>query len=260
MKKLVYILWPNRELSPVQRREILLGKVATELLARGATYLQVNVADDRVEAKSPAPELPFADEPFVAQVNVWAEDGADRHAFEDVLRGAGFDVAGYLVDEHLYTEYGENAHAAPRSWPDGERSPGITAVTLLERPEGMSKDEWMRRWFGRQSPMSEQMQPRSRYVRNVVLEVVTPGAFPYEGIVEEAWPSAKHIADPKLFYGASNAFELARNMTTMLRSVVSFLPIWKIPNVMTTEYFVRTPFGVVPGSRASSPADLRNTQ
>lgn len=256
MKKLVYILWPNREMTPAQRREVLLGRVAKELLARGATYLQINVDDDRVDAKSPAPQLPFADEPFVAQVNVWAEDGVDRHPFEDVLRGAGFDVAGYLVDEHLYTEYGENPHAGPRTWADGERSPGITAVTLLERPPGISKDEWMRRWFGRQSPMSEQMQPRSRYVRNVVLEVLTPGAFPYEGIVEEAWPSAAHIQDPKVFYGAKNGLELARNIGIMLSSVVSFLPIWKIPNVMTSEYFVRTPFGAIAGSRASSPSDL----
>lgn len=260
MKKLVYILWPTRAMEPAERRTVLLGSVATELLARGATYLQINVADDRVDAESPAPQLPFADEPFVAQVNVWAEDSVDRHVFEDVLRKAGFDLAGYRVDEHLYTEYGENAHGAPRSWADGQRSPGITAVTLLERPAGMSKDEWMRRWFGRQSPMSEEMQPRARYVRNVVLEVLTPGAFPYEGIVEEAWPTAKHIRDPKLFYGARNGLELARNITTMLRSVASFLPIWKIPNVLTSEYFVRTPFGAVPGSRASTPADLPPSQ
>ena len=75
------------------------------------------------------------------------------------------------------------------------------------------------------------------------MQPLTPGAFPYEGIVEEAWPSAAHVRDPYLFYGAQNALELARNIGIMLRSVSSFLPIWKIPNVMTSEYFVRSPYG-----------------
>ncbi len=241
MKKLVYILWSNRPRTPAELRSTLLEQVAPKLLERGATHLQMNIADDRVDVSSPAPKLPFSDEPFVAQVNVWVEDRVDRHPFEDVLRAAGFDLAGYRVDEHLYTEYGENEHSGPRNWPDGERSPGITAVTLLERPAHLSKEEWMKRWFGRQSPMSEWMQPRARYVRNVVLEVLTPGAFPYEGIVEEAWPSAKHVTDPMRFYGAGNRLELIRNVGIMLHSVASFLPIWRIPNVMTSEYFLRTP-------------------
>ncbi len=243
MTKIVFILWEQSPLEPAERRERLLGRCAPALLARGATYLQINVADDRVEVASPAPRLPGSDEPFVAQVNVWTEEGADHRPFEDVLRSAGFDPSGYLVDESLYTDYGENEHGAPRSWPDGERSPGVLAVTLLERPARLSKDEWMRRWFGRQSPMSEWMQPRARYVRNVVLRPLTPGAFPYEGIVEEAWPSAEHVRDPFLFYGAESPLALARNVGIMLRSVASFLPIWKIPNVMTSEYFVRSPYG-----------------
>ena len=243
MKKLVYILWENSPKSPADRRAALLDRSAPAILERGALYLQVNVADDRVLVASPAPRLPGSDEPFVAQVNVWAREDIDHRVFEDVLRGEGFDSSCYLVDENLYTEYGENAHGAARSWPDGERSPGVLAVTLLERPARVAKEEWMRRWFGRQSPMSERMQPRARYVRNVVVEPLTPGAFPYEGIVEEAWPSATHVQNPFLFYGAKSPLELVKNLGVMLSSVASFLPIWKISNVMTSEYFVRSPRG-----------------
>lgn len=239
MKKIVHILWDRDGRSKSALRELLLGEVASALLARGASRLQVNVADDRVTISSPAPKLPFADEPFIAQVNVWSD--ADARPFADVLRAAGFDVSAYLVDEQLYTEYGEHPKAPrARDWPDGERSPGVTAVTLLERPAHLSKEEWMRRWFGRQSPMSEWMQPRARYVRNVVLEALTPGAFPYEGIVEESWPSERHVTDPRLFYGAESPLELARNIGIMLHSVTSFLPITRIPNVMTSEYFVKS--------------------
>jgi hypothetical protein len=99
----------------------------------------------------------------------------------------------------------------------------------------------MRHWFNRQGPMSEKMQPRARYVRNVVDEVLTPGAVPYEGIVEESWPSPAHMTNPFVFYGARNRFELVKNMAIMLQSVSAFLPIWKITSVTTSEYFVRSP-------------------
>jgi hypothetical protein len=91
--------------------------------------------------------------------------------------------------------------------------------------------------------MSERMQPRARYVRNVVEEVLTPGACPYEGIVEESWPSSEHITNPYLFYGARNRWELVKNMAIMAGSVAAFLPIWKIMSVTTSEYFVRTRHG-----------------
>ena len=99
----------------------------------------------------------------------------------------------------------------------------------------------MRHWFNRQGPMSEKMQPRSRYVRNVVDEILTQGAPPYEGIVEESWPSATHMTNPFLFYGARNRFEVLKNMAIMLQSVAAFLPIWKITSVTMSEYFVRSP-------------------
>jgi hypothetical protein len=255
MNKLVYILWSTKKLDPAALRVTLLERCAPKLLARGASCLHINIADDRVGVASPAPETPFSDEPFVAQVNVWLDESRDRHALEDVLRAEGFELAGYRVDETLYTEYGENAHGTRRDWPDGERSPYVVAVTLLERPRSMPKDAWMRHWYGRQSPMSEAMQPRARYVRNVVREVLTEGAFPYEGIVEESWPSADHIKDPFRFYGAGNALQLARNMGIMMKSVTAFLPIHRIPNVMTSEYFVRTPFAA---EGISTPADRRS--
>ena len=39
-------------------------------------------------------------------------------------RRSGPRSAGYLVVESLYEDYGTTPHAPPRSWPDGERSPG----------------------------------------------------------------------------------------------------------------------------------------
>ena len=101
-------------------------------------------------------------------------------------------------------------------------------------------DEWIRRWHGTMSPVSEEIQPRARYVRNLVIRSLTQGAPPYEGIVEEAWPSKKHITSPWLFYGADSAARLAVNMARILRAVTSFLDLMQIHTAMMSEYFIKT--------------------
>lgn len=242
MNKLIYLLWPRRPMEPSTRRTVLLDECAPRLLESGARYLSMNIDDDFATVPSPTPTTKLTD-PFVAEISIWVDDMEARGALESVLLDADFDIAGYRVREHIYTDYGGNEHGSPRDWPDGERSPAIVSVTPLERPRRIPKDKWMKHWFNRQGPMSEKMQPRARYVRNVVEEVLTPGAFPYEGIVEESWPSAKHVTNPYLFYGARNRFEVIKNMAIMAQSVAAFLPIWKITSVTTSEYFVRSPRG-----------------
>lgn len=240
MIKFVYLLWPRVEMTPRERREVLLQACAPKLLQIDIQGLQINIVDDRVTTPSPAPK-PLFSEPFIAQVNIWLASEKCHLNCADILRAAGFELAGYRVDEWLYTDYGENPHAGPRDWLDGERSPGVLAVTILRRPKRIPRDVWMRRWFGVQSPMSEWMQPRSRYVRNVVEQAVTPGAEHCEGIVEEAWPSDQHVTNPRLFYGAQNWFQQMLHMGIMLRSVARMLRLWNITTVMTSEYFIKTP-------------------
>jgi hypothetical protein len=240
MTKLIYLLWPKQPMAPAQRRHVLLEQCAPKLLALDIEGLQVNITDDRVTTPSPSPK-PLFKKLFVAQVNVWVKQTGRRDEIEALLRQAGFAVAGYQVDEWLYSDYGDNPHTPPRDWPDGERSPGILAVTLLFRPTGIAKDEWMRRWFGWQSPMSEWMQPRTRYVRNLVESALTPDAPGCEGIVEEGWPSGEHVTNKRLFFGARNHLQLLVNMTIMLRSVTRMLRLWNIMTVMMSEYFIKTP-------------------
>jgi len=242
MIKLIYLLWPRQPMKPVDRRIALLERCAPKLLESGARYLLMNVDDDLVTVPSPTPTTKLTN-PFAAEVSIWVERLDVRDTLERILLDAGFEIAGYRVREHVYTDYGGNEHGARRDWPDGERSPYVISVTPLERPKRIPRDRWMRHWFNRQGPMSEKMQPRARYVRNVVDEVLTPGAFPYEGIVEESWPSPEHMTNAYVFYGARNRFELVKNMAIMMQSVAAFLPIWKITSVPMSEYFIRSPHG-----------------
>jgi hypothetical protein len=239
MEKLIYILWDSEGQSRAERQEILLKGVAPKLLEAGAGKLTMYVVDQDSNIKSSAPFHPG--ERMCADVSLWLESLEQRAPCEGIIKAAGFRFAGYLVDEVVYTEYGGNRHSGPRNWPDGQRSPGIVAVTLMERPKRLSREEWIRRWHEKQSPISEAMQPRSRYIRNVVVKAVTPDAPPYEGIVEEAWPSARHITNPFVFYGAGkNPLKLVWNMLVMLRSVTGFLDLARIRTTNTSEYILKS--------------------
>lgn len=239
--KVCYLLWAREQMTPAERRLNLLEECAPKILASGVAGLQMNIADDLATTPSPAPTPPFT-EPFIAQVNIWVDTEKQRSSTENILRNANFELHGYRVDEWVYSEYGENPNAPqPRDWPDGERSPGILAVNILRKPKRVPRDKWMRRWFGHQSPMSEWMQPRARYIRNVVEETVTPGADWCDGIVEEAWPSGEHVTNQKLFYGAKNNLQLIKHMGIMMKSVIGILNLWNITTVMTSEYIVKTP-------------------
>jgi hypothetical protein len=241
LSKIVYLLWAPKGWGKSRTQEALLGKIATGLVEAGARRLVMHIADAEAEVRSPAPKL-YPGPPVCAMVGVWVESVGVRDHIEGLLQAEGFRVAGYLVDESVYTDYGGNRHAKARGWPDGERSPGVVAVTLMERPQGLTREEWIHRWHGTMSPVSEEIQPRTRYVRNVVTMPLTPGAPPFEGIVEEAWPSKRHVTNPFLFYGARNAWELVRNIVRILRAVTAFLDLRRIRTTMMSEYFLKTGF------------------
>jgi len=237
--KLVYLLWAPRDLGRAALRDTLLGTCAPRLLEAGAVQLAMHIADPESKMRSPSPTITF-DRPISAAASVWLEDLARRPAIEAALAATGLQLAGYLVRETVYTDYGDNRHAAPRDWPDGQRSPGISQVTLLERPRRLAYEEWMRRWHGRMSPVSEAIQPRTRYVRNEVVEVLTPGGTPFGGIAEECWPSKRHVTNFFRYFGARRPWQLPGNLFKILGAVTSFLTFGRIRSTMMGEYFVRT--------------------
>ncbi len=238
MKK-VYILWPNIKYSLTQRKEKILG-VCEKLKDLDTQEITANIDDEHSTVKSPAPKFYFGPA-IVGMVSITSEDASVFDISESSLKAAGFDVGSYVVHESKYKDYGDNEHSVPRYWPDGEKTPDVVvAVTLLTRPKKYSMDEWIRRWHGVMSPGSEVIQPRARYLRNVVLEVEKGLSF--DGVVEESWPSAEHISDPYKFYLASNKLQLIGRMITMLRLVTHFHQLHKIRTVTMSEYFIKTDF------------------
>jgi hypothetical protein len=241
VEKLVYLLWGAQGPDEGDAlRDRLLTETAALLLGRGARGVGINVHDsDAAEAPSPVP-TPQGEAPHSAEVSVWVDSYDRRHDLERAVMSIGLRTAGYLVVESLYEDYGTTPHAAARRWPDGQRSPGVLTVALIHRPAGLAYGRWIELWHGTQSPLSAELQPRTRYVRNEVVRPVTHDAPEIHGIVEEAWPSARHVADPMLFYNATSPTALNDNVTRMLQSVNACLDLGRLRSATMSEYLVKT--------------------
>ncbi len=240
MEKLVYVVWmpegtPREVVGATMR-----GEVASELLAAGVLGLDLYLDDEFADVRAPVP--PPADEQLPdAVVSLWVDAYDYRAEIETILTRAADKVAGYQVVESLYGDYGKNPHSSARTWPDGERSPGIMTVAFFPERPGMDDDEFYTFWHTKQSPMSEAIQPRCRYVRNAVFRPITDGAPPWRGIVAEAWPSKESVEDPFAFFLAGeDADVLTANVTTMIEHGVAFMDMEQLRSVTMSEYFVKT--------------------
>jgi hypothetical protein len=182
------------------------------------------------EAPSPAPAPPGEAE-HVAAVSVWV----DCYQRRPSLAVEGYDVAEHLVVESLYEDYDT------RSWADGERSPGVLTVALIHRPEALSEPEWLHNWHEIQSPASGRLQPRQRYVRNRVVQHLSPDAPVVDGIVEEVWASPQVVADPDLFFnGGGDPAVVREHLEEMMANVAACLDLEKLRSTTMSEYLVRT--------------------
>ena len=239
MEKVIALVWgPGDAESGDALRHQLVEDTVPRLRRSGLRGVTFNVHDSAADpAPSPAP-APEGEQPHVAQISMWLDCYERTAAADDALAALGLPTASYLVVESLYDDYGSTPYAAPRDWPDGERSPGVLTVALIHRPEGLDYREWITRWHGTQSPVSGELQPRTRYVRNEVVRSLSPGAPEIDGIVEEGWPSVAHVADPKLFFNAGTDEELGANVTRMLDSVSACLDLTRLRSSTMSEYLV----------------------
>jgi hypothetical protein len=234
----MYLVWLPPGLDRAEVAPLLVQDTGRRLLELGPRGLSMDLDDDAADFPAPVgpPEgrvLPRA------VVSVWLDAYDRRGPFEAVLGRVAEDLVGYQVLESLYTDYGQSPWAGPRDWPDGVRSPGPLTVALFEQKPGTDYEEWLAFWHGHQSPMSEAIQPRCRYVRNTVVRPLAPGAPPYAAIVEEAWPSAADVTDPMRFYCAGDDPDvLQANVTTMLEHVTRIMDVEHLVSLTMSEWIL----------------------
>lgn len=240
VEKLQYLVWLPPGTPRAEVRPRLVDEVAPRLLAQAVHGLTMDLDDDEADVPSPVP-APDGEHTPQALVSVWVDCYDRRDGVERVLGEAAVRLDGYQVLESLYTDYGTSRWAPRRDWPDGRRSPGILTVATFEQLPGTDFEQWLAFWHGRQSPMSEAVQPRCRYVRNLVVRALEPGLPPWRGIVEEAWPSAAHVTDPMLFYCAEgDPAVMSANITTMLDHVTKLMDLRTMRSMTMSEWIMRT--------------------
>jgi hypothetical protein len=203
MEKLAYLVMKDPAARGDAFRDALLDRAAPALLARsdvrGLTMEIPDLADD---PRVTAAHLTGRGRELGGAVFVWVDSVDRRAAIEEILAGIGAGLAGYLVTESVVQPY------AQRDWPDGERSPGVTQLVGFAQPTDLPDAEFFARWHDRISPLSFELHPtRTRYVRNVVARVLTPGAPPWRGIVVERWGSLDEWLDPTKLYSSQALFD-----------------------------------------------------
>jgi hypothetical protein len=122
-----------------------------------------------------------------------------------------------------------------------ERTPGFANLAFLRRPTGLDPATWLSRWQDDHTAVAIETQSTFRYVQDVVVRPLTPGAPAVDGIVEECFP-IEALTDLHAFFAATGDDELlSRNLGRMNESVQRFGADQSIDVVPTSEYVVRRP-------------------
>src|SRR5436190_11049434 len=118
----MYLVWTPEPARPDETEQLLLEQLAPELLALAPRALTIDADDTGAQVPSPLP-LPDDEAPVRAVVSLWLDAYDRREPYEELLRAHSSHLAGYLVTESMYTDYGGNQWSKRRDWADGLRSP-----------------------------------------------------------------------------------------------------------------------------------------
>ncbi len=229
MEKLIYLIRERASRDGAELRTQVIDQLVPKLTAAGASQISVHLCDDRIAIAGPMP-CPGSELPTRAAISMWIANHDDSAALELILSGLGERCDGYLVTESVYSEFGQR-RGSTRDWAAGERSPGLVTLALVHRNPALDERTFREFWYGHQSPMSEQLQPRLRYVRNTVVHPVGSGAPPLDGIVVESWESEEIVSDIEAFHNGD-----LENLTVMLDSVDTVFDMSKLRSIAMSEY------------------------
>jgi hypothetical protein len=224
MEKLVYALWDVPD--------GLVERAGPELLALEPHALTVNVVDPAIDMSA---TVTVPDQGVGATVGLWIDSLDDRGPYESVLGVAAGRVAGYLVTESVPLAY------EARTWPDGERSPGVKQITMFDKRADIDDARFFARWHGSHTPLTFEVHPLCLYVRHAVARAVTDHAPPWRGIVEEGLREVEDLTDPTRYFSAGGSPDtLEHNVKRVIDDVSSFLDLGSVESYPTAEYILRT--------------------
>jgi len=228
MEKLVYLLWkraadPNNDVF----RDRLLGALPQALAGHGASQVKLSISDGDVAAGR---SLHLGAHRPDALLTFWLECIQDRAPAEALVAAACGRIAGYLVVESQALRLATDPRAA------GRRTPGFSLVGCIEPRDGLSHDRFIELWETIHRDVAIDTQSTFSYVRNEVVRPVTPGAPPWQGIIEEGFPN-EALSNPQAFYDAvGDEAKYRTNLRRMMESCGAFLSLEKVDSHPMSEY------------------------
>ena len=135
----------------------------------------------------------------------------------------------YPVTEALPVAY-------KKTWPDGEKTPGVCLLTLFRRKKGVDFDRFIDRWHNSHTPLSLKIHPLWHYNRNVITGREPESCEPWEGIVEEHTRHRSELLNPFKFFG--NPFVILPRMLKVYTDTKSFLDYKTIETYLVAEYHI----------------------
>lgn len=227
MEKLVYLVHQSLDAPGPDLRAALIDKAAPELRGAGAVQIGVSVNDEHV-AQGEAVTIRRADPPIRALVSLWMQNADDRGACEEALAPHAAALHGYLVVE---------SRPLVHTPPVGERAPGANLVTTIKKRGDISEAEFIERWNVEHRKVAIETQSTFGYVRNAIVRALTPGAPPWDGVVEETFP-LEALTDPHVWYDCRDEDEYRRRLARMMESVSAFLDLGQMESTPMSEYWL----------------------
>jgi hypothetical protein len=168
-------------------------------------------------------------------VALWLGTYQDRNVIETFLTdGPVARCEGWLVSESLP----QGDPPTPR--PPGERSPGLTTVTLLDKRAELDEAEFYRLWHEVHRLTTAEVHPFTLYSRNEVVRALTPGARPLRGIVYESTATVEETLDPQRYFGANGDDEVFKaNVQRVISETTAFIEYDTMETVPMHEVVVR---------------------
>lgn len=234
MEKVMYALWKPEGQTADQFRDVLLQTVAPALAQNKDVHgLRICVADSAVEAaagRRMAAQTPPPD----AMASLWVDYAGAAQRWEPAIDSHVARHSAYLVAE---AEPLVNQAAHPSA--PGERLHGMCHVVFMSPPQEMDYHDWLAVWKDSHTQIAIDTQSTFGYRQNLILRVLTDGAYASHAIVEENFPPEAMTDDHAFYATGGDDAVLKDNMTAMMESCARFIDLAKIDCIPMSEYLIK---------------------
>ena len=226
MEKFVVLIWKRQGASAAEFAAQLRSSVVDDLRSLGAERIRVSVEDEEVAAGEGL-RIACVSPPKSGMVSMWCESSPIAAA-STVITAMSARIAAYRVRE--------SSPLVHDPVPSGTRTPGFSTVTCFAKRPDLTYDGFREIWYGEHEACAIETQSTFGYVRNEVVERITPEAPAWDASVEENFPIAA-LTDEQAFYDAiGDAESTSRNASRMFSTVQKFLDLSTVDRTACSEY------------------------